>query len=190
MLPFSLRILFAIVFIPLCFQVGPWNTGHAELPPRQYRELLEIAELIETGNIKKAKKLAKRISQQDQELIYHMHFFKPRKKRGVGFEKDGGPHDGIELKIRRLSQARISTSVLKKEKEDLLDLIYRVKAVNLIFRHLPPRNGKHLWDKYCCDLDQASDDFAFAVKEQHPVLLYLASVRITKSCQQCHVMFR
>ena len=165
--------------------------GKAKDPlPKLRKQTIQVTELMKAGKFQEAKKLAKKFASQEDEHYYTLLLFEPSKKKGLGFGKGNDVFDGIELKIRYLAREPISKAELKDQSEDLLDLAYRTKAINLILQHIPSKNAKKIWLMYGKEIDKRCGDFILAVKKQNPSAVQFSASKINSNCNYCHISYR
>jgi len=153
------------------------------------KEILAIAKDLEAG--KDITSRAKAFRAKVEDLHDVMHAFKPRSKKGIGVGSTGA---GLELTIINLSKSA-STTVVQKQKQDLLQAGYTVLAINeLTFLYPPakPMGGKTAedWKKYTEEAKKATLNFIAAVKASEAPKVKAAATALNNACNECHSHFR
>jgi soluble cytochrome b562 len=123
---------------------------------------------------------------------------KPResKEKGFGVGKAGEVNpDGIELKLIDLGRDLISANKMKKEKDALDEMAYRIKAIAHVAEFLPPAKNKGMatkakWAEYVKGMQESAVEFEKAVQTDSPSELKKAASKVNANCNNCHTIFK
>jgi hypothetical protein len=121
--------------------------------------------------------------------------FKPRNKGGFGIGPKGAvTPDGIEQKIINMSKRALTPPQVGKQKEPLIEMTERAKAIAEITQHyMPPKKAganPANWKKYTQEMKKSADDLAGALKGGNPAQIKSAATDLNASCTNCHSDFR
>lgn len=158
-----------------------------------------IAQAIQKKKSDKATKLAAQLAENQEEVYYVMLLFKPRNRKGYGVGKAPGAikPDGIEVFLREVSKGNVPANELKKHKEAMLKMAYRVSAVAEFAEHPPllPRRtsgkkSKKAWLGFTKDMKTSTTAFTKAIQKGNMAAALKAGTKINASCNNCHSVFR
>jgi hypothetical protein len=121
--------------------------------------------------------------------------FKPRNKGGFGIGAKGAvTPDGIEQKIINMAKRALTKDQIAKQKEPLIEMAERTKAIAEITQHyMPPKKAganPANWKKFTQETKKAADDLAGALKGGDPKKIKDAATDLNASCTNCHSDFR
>ena len=133
---------------------------------------------------REGQKIAKRLDEQQKELLDVMTVFKPPKTG----------EEGIEAKILRLSK-RVGKGDLEKT-ADLKRMAEISAAVAGIAVHMPNDDAKKTkeatrkWQDYAKDMHDASKGFIKSLDGKDPAQIKAAALKLRDACAACHNDFR
>jgi hypothetical protein len=154
------------------------------------KDVVKLAKSAAGGKIDAAQAKAIRKKYDDLEII--MTIYKPKNKKGLGFNKTP---QGIELKIINLGKRALPKATLDKEANGLIEMAHINMAVaDLTKLYVPakPKGGKKPagWLKYCDETKKAAQDLIKAVKSGDPAKVKSAATNLNSACNGCHSDFR
>jgi soluble cytochrome b562 len=166
-------------------------------PREDVDKLAEVAAKSPADLQKKADAFAKNL----ESLEDVMNLLKKRMKDGkggfgIGKVPTGDPSDGIEIRIQNMSKGRpVTTAQLKKDKDDLIQMLNRTKAIGAIALAKAPakkvgdKDPKE-WKEYSEEMIKQADEMAKAIEAGDGKAVKDAASRLNGSCTNCHGKFR
>jgi hypothetical protein len=149
------------------------------------------------GNKGNVQGQAKAIHKKFDELKPVMWVYKPRKKGGIGFGKDG---DDIEVMIGKVGNPRAKGMTPKKilaMREDFAkaaELSRAVAAVaDLYDSQYVDNTGKKnpaKWKEIMAQMHKGADELSKAAKGNDAAKIQKAAGNLSASCTECHSVFR
>jgi hypothetical protein len=122
--------------------------------------------------------------------------FKHRNKGGfgVGPKPNSITPDHIEQKIINMAKRQLTKDQVAKQKEPLIEMAERVRAVTEITQHyMPPKKAganPANWKKYTRETKKAAQDLAGALRGGNPEKIKMAATDLNAGCTSCHSEFR
>jgi hypothetical protein len=116
----------------------------------------------------------------------------PRKDGGFGFGPKTSPKlDGIEDKLKDLAKKPLTAQQLGMEAPALLEMAYRIAAVNEVTIAQTPANNQgkktvKTWKDTSVEVRKAFPELAAAVQAGNPALVQKAAGQLDTACQKCH----
>jgi hypothetical protein len=129
-------------------------------------------------------------------LDYVMYQFKPRERGGLGLGVKGTiKPDGIELKIKDLTENKMSAADLKKQGPALIRAAQVASVLSDMASVTTPPKAKpgtpaSAWATYSADMKKGAKEFAEAVKGGKPDVVQKAALNLNASCTGCHSAYR
>jgi hypothetical protein len=168
---------------------------------KRMKDVQAIADAVKDGKMDMAKDLAKKLAKKEKddgvENVMALMKARDAKTKSFGFGKTPGEFgpDGIELQLKLLGRDLISGAKMKKEKEALEEMAYRIHGIAQFAEYLPPEKdkgkaNKKNWAKYVQDMQEAAVDLEKAVKSESPAELKKAASKVEANCNQCHSIFK
>jgi cytochrome c556 len=153
------------------------------------KEILDLAKRIQGG--KDVSGRAAAIKKKYEELETVMHGFKPRAKKGIGYDEK----TGIEQKVMSLAKDELSADAVKKEKDRLVRMAYVNAAIaEVAAQYAPakPKGGKGAkeWKRYADDMKKSALELGKAAQAGDPAKLKTAASALNNACNGCHADFR
>jgi hypothetical protein len=114
---------------------------------------------------------------------------------GVGPNPTGAPDDGIEARIQNFGKRSPGAAQLKKDKDDLLQMVDRTTAIAEIALGKTPakkmgdKDPKD-WKEYSEEMIKQSRDLRKAIEAADPKAVKDTASRLNASCTNCHGKFR
>jgi soluble cytochrome b562 len=114
---------------------------------------------------------------------------------GIGPKPTGQMDDGIEARIQNYAKKAPTAADLKKQKDDLLQAMNRVKAVAAVGNAKTPtkkmgdKDPKD-WKEYIEEMSKQADALGKAIESGDPKQVKDAASRLNGSCTNCHGKFR
>ena len=159
-----------------------------------------VLKLVDSMNGKKGdvKAQTQAIKKQFEELKPIMWVYKPRKKGGLGWGKEGSD---IEMKIGSIGSTTSKEKLTPKKVADMkVDLIRAAdlsRAIAEVSKLYPEQykddNGKKnpaKWKEYTEKMSKAADELREAAKDGEVAKIKTAANNLKASCTECHGVFR
>jgi hypothetical protein len=158
--------------------------------------ILKIADSLEKKDADGAKKLAQTLKEEEIEDV--MHFFKPRKDKGLGIGPKPGAvlPDGIELKVIAMAMNELPQKELNEHADDLARAAYIAAAVAEVAKDKCPVTKKEGdkdpkdWKNWTESLQKAALELADAAKMKKPAVVKAAADKVDGVCKSCHKVFK
>jgi hypothetical protein len=150
----------------------------------------DILKLAKAGKVDAAQ--AKAIRKKYDDLGTIMTIYKPKAKKGLGFNKTA---QGIELKIINMGKRALSKATLAKESKGLIEMAH----INMVIAEISkqyapskPKGGKTpaMWNNYADETKKAAEALIKAVKSGDPARVKSAATNLNSACNGCHADFR
>jgi cytochrome c556 len=109
---------------------------------------------------------------------------------GIGPKPTGRPDDGIEVRISNMAKKSPSVAQLKKEKNDLLQMINRIKAIGAVTRAHKPIKDADTWQSLADDTIQFADALGKAIETADTDAVKKAAAKLNNNCTDCHAWLR
>jgi soluble cytochrome b562 len=131
-----------------------------------------------------------------------MNLFKKRTKDpknpggyGIGKVATNAPDDGIEARIQNYGKKSPTGPQLKKDKDDLIEMVNRTKAIAAITIAKTPKKKEgdkdpKDWKEYSEEMVKQADALGKAIEAADPKAVKDAASKLNGSCTNCHGKFR
>jgi soluble cytochrome b562 len=189
------RRIFWFGFIGLALALMS-NRGLAALGGDDAKKAVQgVADLVQKGNEAGAKKMAEDWVKKDEDNLFNaMKTMKPRDAKdpgfGVGKPGDKIQPDGIEDMVRELAKSGLKPDDLKKNKDALLEMTYRINAISQMAKPVKQKKMQNQWNKWAEGMDSYSQDLAKAIQAGDAAAVKKAATKLDANCNQCHEKFR
>ncbi|HTU17089.1 MAG TPA: cytochrome c [Gemmataceae bacterium] len=188
----------AILFVGSMLALAFWSMTAYSQPNNPKQAQQDVLKLVKSMNGNKGNVKAQTAAMKKKyNLEDIMWFYKPRKKGGIGFGKDG---DSIELTIGKVGNPRAKGWTPKKRlamRADLAKVAEFNRAIaevaDLYANEFNDSKGKKnpaLWKKFVKEMRKGADDLDKAAKGQNAGAIQKAADNLNASCIKCHSEFR
>ena len=114
---------------------------------------------------------------------------------GIGPTATNAPDDGIEARIQNMGKKSPTAAQLKKDKDDLMQMVNRTKAIAAITIAKTPKKKEgdkdpKDWKEYREEMAKQADALGKAIEAADPKAVKDAASKLNGSCTNCHGKFR